>query len=327
MAILVTGGAGYIGSATVEYLLAHGEKVVVLDDLARGHRKSIDPAVPFFQGNVGDRNLVKEIVAKHSVDACIHFAAMAYVGESVEKPALYFENNVIQGIEFLGALREMNVNHFVFSSTCATYGEPDAVPIAESTRQWPSNPYGWSKLFMERILAAYDVAYGLKFFSLRYFNAAGATDRCGEHHEPESHLIPNVLAAAAGKRADVSVFGSDYPTEDGTAVRDYIHILDLADAHLRALQYLRAGKPSDFANLGTGHGFSILQLIETAKKVTGKPITVKLGPRRPGDPPRLVANAAKAKSVLGWEPKHSNLVSIIRSAWNWHQKFPRGYNS
>lgn len=324
MPILVTGGAGYIGSVTVELLRAKGETVVVLDDLFRGHRESIGSDVPFYQGKVGDRELVGRITKKHGIDECIHFAALAYVGESVENPALYFENNVEQGVAFMGELKRAGVQRIVFSSTCATYGEPKRVPITEQEPQWPANPYGWSKLLMERLLASYDRAYGLKFMSLRYFNAAGATANCGEHHEPESHLIPNVLSAAAGERPDVAVFGSDYPTPDGTPIRDYVHVADLADAHIRALGHLRKGEASDFLNLGTGDGYSVLEIIEKAQEITGRQVRKRIGPRRPGDPPRLVADSARAKQVLGWTPA-SNLESIIRSAWEWKQRHPRGY--
>jgi UDP-glucose 4-epimerase len=317
LTILVTGGAGYIGSATVERLQAKGERVVVLDDLFRGHRGAVDKHVPFYHGSVGDRRLVERIAADHQVSECVHFAALAYVGESVLEPAKYFENNVEQGIALIGALMTAGVRRIVFSSTCATYGEPTQVPIAESCPQWPVNPYGWSKLTMERLLASYDAAYGLKSISLRYFNAAGATERCGELHEPESHLVPNVLKAAAGELPHVSVFGTDYPTPDGTAIRDYVHIADLAEAHILALEHLRSGGESDCLNLGTGSGYSVMEVIETARKVTGKPIATKIEGRRAGDPPKLVADASKAKKLLGWVPKMSELSTIVRSQWEW----------
>lgn len=326
MAILVTGGAGYIGSVTVELLRAKGEKVVVLDDLFRGHRESLAADQAFYQGKVGDRDLVARIAKKHRIDECIHFAALAYVGESVENPALYFENNVEQGVAFTGALERAGVRRIVFSSTCATYGEPKRVPITEQESQWPANPYGWSKLLMERLLASYDRAYGVKFVSLRYFNAAGATANCGEHHEPESHLIPNVLSAAVGERPDVAVFGNDYPTPDGTPIRDYVHVADLADAHIRALEHLRKGGASHFLNLGTGDGNSVLEVIEAARKITGRPIRVRIEGRRPGDPTRLVADSTRAEQVLRWTPA-SDLNSIIRSAWEWKQRHPRGYGA
>jgi len=327
MAILVTGGAGYIGSVTVEKLQAAGESVVVLDDLARGHREAVTRETPFYQGRVGDRALIAKIAAEHKLESCVHFAALAYVGESVQSPEKYFENNVEQGIAFIGALLSAGVRRIVFSSTCATYGEPDRIPISEQCPQWPKNPYGWSKLLMERLFDSYDTAHGLKFASLRYFNAAGATQRCGEHHEPETHLIPIVLEAAAGERSEVPVFGSDYPTPDGTAIRDYVHVADLADAHIRALEHLRKGGKSDFVNLGTGDGYSVLEVIETARRVTGGEIRVRKEARRAGDPARLVADAAKARSVLGWAPAMSDLSSIIRSAWEWKKRHPRGYDS
>jgi UDP-glucose 4-epimerase len=325
MSILVTGGAGYIGSVTVELLRARGYEVVVLDDLFRGHREAVDPAVPLYQGAIGDVALVRKIVAEHQVDACVHFAALAYVGESVEDPRRYFENNVSQGIALLGALVDANVKRVVFSSTCATYGEPEAVPIAEDHPQRPANPYGFSKLVFEKALAAYDAAYGLRHVALRYFNASGATLTRGEHHEPESHLIPIVLEVATGQRAHVAVFGNDYPTPDGTAIRDYIHISDLATAHILAVEHLARGGASDAFNLGTGHGFSVLEVIETTRRVTGQPIEARFATRRPGDPARLVAQAEKARKVLGWAPEQGDLAAIIESAWRWKQKRPRGY--
>jgi UDP-glucose 4-epimerase len=326
MAILVTGGAGYIGSVTVELLRARGETVVVLDDLFRGHRESLPPDLPFYQGKVGDRELIARIARDHEIESCVHFAALAYVGESVEKPAIYFENNVEQGIALMGSLGRAAVRRIVFSSTAATYGEPESIPIAEQAPQWPTNPYGWSKLFIERLLASYDSSYEMKFVSLRYFNAAGATSLCGEDHEPETHLIPNVLAAAAGERAEVAVFGNTYPTPDGTPIRDYVHVADLADAHIRALDHLRNNGNSNFLNLGTGHGYSVLELIEMARKVTGRQVRVKMEGPRAGDPARLVADPTRAKQVLGWSPT-SNLESIIRSAWDWKRKHPHGYAS
>jgi UDP-glucose 4-epimerase len=276
---------------------------------------------------VGDGKLVERIAREHKIDSCIHFAAFAYVGESSAEPARYFQNNVEQGIALLGALLEAGVRRFVFSSTCATYGEPQQVPIPEEHPQKPTNPYGWSKLFVERILESYDQAYDLKFVALRYFNAAGATVRLGEHHEPESHLIPNVLAAAQGKLPAVSVFGDDYPTTDGTAIRDYIHVSDLAAAHILALDYLRGGGESERINLGNGTGYSVLEVIETARRVTQQPIDIKLEPRRPGDPSHLVANANKAHSVLGWQPEYAELDTIIRTAWEWRIAHPHGYGS
>ncbi len=325
MTVLVTGGAGYIGSVTVERLRAKGEHVVVLDDLGRGHRSAVNRDVPFYHGRVGDRALVARIASDHKIESCIHFAALAYVGESVAEPAKYFENNVEQGVALIGTLVANGVRRVVFSSTCATYGEPQQIPIPESSPQWPVNPYGWSKLLMERLLASYDAAYGLKSVSLRYFNAAGASAQCGEDHEPESHLIPNVLKAASGEKAEVSVYGTDYPTPDGTAIRDYVHVADLAEAHILALEHLRRGGESDFLNLGTGHGYSVMEVIECARQVTGQPITTRVEGPRAGDPPRLVADARKAEQVLGWKPVMSDLPSILRSQLEWQENHPRGF--
>ena len=327
MAVLVTGGAGYIGSAFVEQLLAAGEEVVVLDDLSRGHRAAVHPKAAFYEGRTGDRALVGRIAAEHRLDACAHFAAFAYVGESVAEPARYFDNNFTQAQVLFESLAATGVKRVVFSSTCATYGVPTEVPIPESHPQWPINPYGWSKLFVERLLESFDRAHGLKFVALRYFNAAGATARSGEHHDPETHLIPLVLAAAAGRRSKVSVFGSDYDTPDGTAIRDYIHIEDLGEAHLLALAHLRRGGTSQFLNLGNGTGYSVLEVIEAAHRVTGRAVPFDLAPRREGDPPRLVGDASRARAVLGWSPRQPSLEAIIRSAWEWMQVRPEGYAS
>ncbi len=325
MTILVTGGTGFIGSATVERLRAKGEHVVVLDDLVHGHRAALDGEVPLYEGCVGDRSLVERITREHKIEACIHFAALTSVGESVTDPRKYFENNVAQSIAFIGALVAAGVRRVVLSSTAAVYGEPKQVPIPESSSLWPVNPYGWSKLLMERVLASYDGAYGLKSVSLRYFNAAGATERFGEDHDPETHLVPNVLKAASGEKAEVSVFGTNYPTPDGTPIRDYVHVADLAEAHSRALEHLRRGGDSDFLNLGSGRGYSVMEVIECARQVTGRPIPTRIEGPRAGDPPRLVADARKADKVLGWKTATSDLPSILRSQWEWLQKHPRGY--
>jgi UDP-glucose 4-epimerase len=322
--ILVTGGAGYIGSVAVERLRAKEEDVVVLDDLARGHRESLDKDVPFYEGRVGNRDLIARIAKEHEIEACLHFAALAYVGESVADPARYFQNNVEEGVALMGALLKAGVDRVVFSSTCATYGQPEQMPISELCPQWPKNPYGWSKLTMERLLESYDQAYGLKFVALRYFNAAGATALRGEHHEPESHLVPNVLSAASGEIAEVAVFGSNYPTPDGTCIRDYVHVADLADAHIQALFHLRRGGPSEYINLGTGHGYSVLEVIRAAETVTGRTVRVRMDGPRPGDPARLVADAKKACDVLGWKPTF-DLSAILRSQWEWQRKHPKGY--
>jgi UDP-glucose 4-epimerase len=325
MSVLVTGGAGYIGSAFVEQLLDAGEAVVVLDDLSRGYRPAVDPRATFCQGRTGDRELVARVVHEHAVSACAHFAAYAYVGESVSEPARYYDNNFTQAAVLFETLVQQGVKHVVFSSTCATYGVPRQVPIPEDHPQWPINPYGWSKLFVERLLADFDRAYGLRFVALRYFNAAGASGRCGEAHAPETHLIPLVLAVAAGRRKSVAVYGRDYETPDGTAIRDYIHVLDLGQAHLLALAHLRGGGASQFLNLGNGLGYSVLEVIAAAKRVTGRDVAYELGPRREGDPPRLVGDATKARQLLGWAPKRPGLEDIIRSAWEWMQAHPNDY--
>jgi UDP-glucose 4-epimerase len=324
MAILITGGAGYIGSVTTELLRARGEQVIVLDNLSRGYRVAVATEVPFYEGNVGDRELVTRIVSEHDIDACVHFAAFAYVGESVIQPAVYYENNVEQGVRLLGALVGAGVRRVVFSSTCATYGEPQRIPIDETHQQLPTNPYGWSKLFVERIMADYDRAYDLRFVALRYFNASGATQERGERHEPETHLIPLVLKAALGEIERVTIFGNDYPTTDGTCVRDYIHVSDLAAAHALSLEYLRSGNVSTAINLGNGQGYSVLEVIEAARQVTGKDIAVEMQGRRPGDPSHLVADAARAHTVLGWQPQQPGLDAIIGSAWEWHSQRLQG---
>jgi UDP-glucose 4-epimerase len=325
MTILVTGGTGYIGSATVERLRARGEHVVVLDDLVHGHRGALDGDVLLYHGRVGDRSLVERISREHKIEACVHFAALTSVGESVIDPQKYFANNVEQGIALMGALVAAGVRRVVLSSTAAVYGEPKQIPIPESSTLWPVNPYGWSKLFMERLLASFDGAYGLKSVSLRYFNAAGATGRCGEDHDPETHLVPNVLKAATGEKPEVAVFGTNYPTPDGTPIRDYVHVADLAEAHSRALEHLRSGGESDFLNLGSGRGYSVMEVIECARQVTGRPIPTRIEGPRAGDPPRLVADARKAEQVLGWKAAVSDLSSILGSQWQWLQKHPRGY--
>lgn len=325
MAVLVTGGAGYIGSVTVELLRAQGEQVIILDNLSRGYRRAVPADAVFYEGSLGNRALIKQITEAHSIEACVHFAALAYVGESVERPARYYENNVGQGIELLGALREAGTRQFIFSSTCATYGEPQYMPLDEQHPQRPVNPYGWSKFVLERVLESYDRAYGMKFVALRYFNAAGATETLGETHQPETHLIPIVLEVAEGKRPHVPVFGGDYPTPDGTAVRDYIHVTDLGTAHLLALKHLRGGGQSEFINLGNGTGYSVLEVIEAARQVTGREINMHIEPRRAGDPAHLIAKADRARDVLGWQPAHPDLADIIGSAWRWRQAHPNGY--
>ncbi len=325
MAILVTGGAGYIGSVAVEDLNKQGEIVVVLDNLVYGHRQAVAEHISFYEGEIGDKNLVEKIISEHEIEACMHFSAFAYVGESVEKPQIYYENNFVQTLRLLDVLIKNDVKNFVFSSTCATYGEPQYVPINEQHPQSPTSPYGWSKFMVERALTDYGAAYGLKFVALRYFNACGASAKYGEHHAPETHLIPLVLFAAQGKREDISIFGDDYSTPDGTAVRDYIHISDLSQAHLLALKHLRKGGNSEFINLGNGSGYSVKEVIEAARRVTGKNIETRIAPRRAGDPSKLVADAKKAREVLGWNPQFPEIEKIIESAWQWHQANPNGY--
>jgi len=317
MAILVTGGAGYIGSVTVERLRTKGESVVVLDDLARGHRESLDGDVPLYVGKAGDRELVARIAKEHQIESCIHFAALAFVGESVEKPAMYFENNVEQGVALFGALERAGVRRVVLSSTAAVYGEPERMPIGEQSLKWPTNPYGWSKLFLEQLLRSYDTAYGMKFMALRYFNAAGATEHHGEHHDPESHLIPNVLTAAAGDKQEISVLGDKYPTPDGTAIRDYIHVNDLAEAHVLGLEHLHGGKSAEL-NLGTGKGNSVREVISTIERISGREVPKRVSPRRPGDPAKLVADPTRAEKLLSWNATRS-LEDIVSTAWKWSQ--------
>ncbi|MCA1623709.1 MAG: UDP-glucose 4-epimerase GalE [Acidobacteria bacterium] len=326
MAILVTGGAGYIGSVVVEDLIEQGEKPVVLDNLVYGHRKAIDESVAFYEGDIGDKDLVSRIVREHDVESCMHFSAFAFVGESVEKPQIYYGNNFVQTLHLLDVLIENNIKKIIFSSTCATYGEPQYVPIDEKHPQFPTSPYGWSKFMVERALIDYNAAYGLKYVAPRYFNACGATEKNGEHHEPETHLIPLILQVAQGKRDSISIFGDDYSTPDGTAIRDYIHVSDLSQAHILALEYLRKGGDSQFVNLGIGGGYSVAEVIEVARKVTGKNIEAKIAPRRPGDPSHLVADAKKAREVLGWNPQFPEIEAIIESAWAWHQSHPNGYD-
>jgi UDP-glucose 4-epimerase len=325
MAILVTGGAGYIGSATVELLREAGETVIVIDNLSRGHREAVNESVPFYEGDIGDSSFVSRICRENRVTACVHFAAYAYVGESVENPGLYYRNNVSHTMGLLDGLRDGGADQIVFSSTCATYGEPVRVPLDEEHPQSPASPYGWSKFMVERILEDYEVAYGLRHVALRYFNASGAYGRLGEDHQPESHLIPLVLQVALDQRNDIAVFGSDYPTPDGTAIRDYIHIADLGQAHIQALKYLNDSGASTKINLGNGSGYSVLEVIETARRITGHEIPARMEPRRAGDPSRLIAVADKAKDLLGWNPQYPELEEIIQSAWDWHQAHPKGY--
>jgi UDP-glucose 4-epimerase len=320
--ILVTGGAGYIGSVCVEDLLNRGHDVTVFDNLTEGHRKAVDQRAKFVQGDLADKIGVSQVIGTEQPAAVMHFAAKALVGESMQNPSKYFFNNVSCGLNLLDAMVEHGVKRFVFSSTCATYGIPGAIPIDELAPQKPVNPYGESKLIFEKILRWYDQIHGLVFAALRYFNAAGATEAFGEDHRIETHLIPCVLQVPLGKREHAQVFGTDYPTPDGSCIRDYIHVTDLAQAHALALEV----KESDFFNLGIGGGVSVLEVIEACRKVTGKDIPIVNQPRRPGDPPRLIASAQKAREVLGWRPQFEQITDIVSSAWNWHLQHPKGYN-
>lgn len=321
MNVFVAGGAGYIGSACVEELLNAGHQVTVFDNLSEGHRSAIDPRAQFVRGCLSDRDLVVKSVGQAKAEAVIHFAASALVGESMTDPAKYFRNNVSNGLNLLEAAKENSVRKFVFSSTCATYGVPERMPMDETLPQSPVNPYGESKLMFEKMLLWFERLHGLEFVAFRYFNAAGATERFGEDHRIETHLIPNVLRVALGQREQCDIFGTDYPTPDGTCIRDYIHILDLAQAHILALQPGKRG----FFNLGNGEGYSVREVIDTCQRVSGKPIKTEEKPRRPGDPPRLVAAADKARSELGWSPQYPKLEQIVSSAWAWHVKHPQGY--
>lgn len=326
MSILVTGGAGYIGSHCVAALLERGEDVVVADNLITGHRAALKGG-RFYQGDVADRAFLDRLFTQEDIEAVIHFAAFSLVGESVQKPEKYFRNNVTAGLSLIEAMVDHHIPYLVFSSTAATYGEPDYTPIDEDHPQKPTNPYGESKRIVESMLRWSDNAHGLKFVPLRYFNVAGAwhDGSIGEDHRPETHLIPMVLKAAQGKVDSLKLFGTDYPTPDGTCVRDYIHVEDLIAAHFLALDYLRAGNPSTPFNLGNGQGFSNRQIIEAARRVTGAPIPVVEAERRAGDPAVLVASSKKAMEVLGWKPKYTNVEDIIASAWRWHTGHPDGY--
>ena len=322
--ILVTGGAGYIGSHTVYALKKSGYKVIVLDNLVYGHRDLVESVlkVELIEGDTSDRQLLDELFSSRDITAVMHFSAYAYVGESVKDPAKYYRNNVIGTLVLLEAMLAASVKQFVFSSTCATYGVPKTVPIPEDHPQNPINPYGESKLMVEKILSDFNNAYDLRSVRFRYFNAAGAdpSGLLGEDHNPETHLIPLVLQTALGKRESISIFGTDYPTSDGTCVRDYIHVNDLADAHVLGLEYLLKGGDSAVFNLGNGNGFSVKEVIQAAEQVTGKNIKAIECDRRPGDPPALIGTSGRARQILGWEPKYSNIQDIIAHAWNWHQK-------
>ena len=321
MKILVVGGAGYIGSVCAELLLDQGHGVTIFDNLSEGHRRALDPRAAFVEGDLVDRQLIEKTLAKQQPDAVMHFAANALVGESMQNPSKYFRNNIANGLNLLDAMISAGVEKIIFSSTCAIFGPPERVPIDETMTPRPINPYGESKLAFEKILRWYGEIHGLKFVSLRYFNAAGASAKFGEDHRVETHLIPNVLKVALGQKPNVEIFGTDYETPDGTCIRDYIHIVDLARAHILALNATKG----DFYNLGTGGGASVRDVIDSCRKITGRNIDIVEKPRRPGDPPRLIASSEKIKRELGWQPQFQSLDAIIESAWKWHQKFPRGY--
>ena len=325
MRILVTGGAGYIGSHTVRLLLARGHDVTVLDSLVYGHRQAV-PADRLVVGDLADTAKLDQLLADRRTEAVVHFAAFAYVGESVKDPAKYYSNNLLNSLALLDACRRRGVQRFVFSSTCATYGNPAAVPITEDEKQLPINPYGNTKLAFERALADYAAAYPFGYCALRYFNAAGASPdgTIGEDHDPETHLIPLVFQAAMGKRPHIEIFGTDYPTPDGTCIRDYIHVDDLAEAHILALDKLGPGVQLKY-NVGVGRGFSVREVIRTAEAVSWQKVPVKEGPRRAGDPAELVADAGKIRRELGWSPKYADLRPIVETAWNWHRTHPDGY--
>lgn len=325
MRILVTGGAGYIGSVVTEELLKDGHHVVVYDNLSKGHRRAVIDGAHFVAGDLHDDALLRTTLSEQQIDAVVHMAAFSLVGESCVKPEKYYNNNVVGSLTLLDAMVETGVKKIVFSSTAATYGEPESQPINETAPTAPTNPYGETKLTFEKALNWYDSAHGVRYASLRYFNAAGASENCGEDHDPESHLIPIALQVAAGKREKVEIFGDDYPTPDGTCIRDYIHVIDLARAHILALESLDKG--SRVFNLGCGGaGYSVREVIEAVREVTGKEVATSIGARRAGDPAVLIASSEKIKSELGWQPQYQDLKLIVESAWKWMQAHPDGYS-
>ncbi|MEA3365159.1 MAG: UDP-glucose 4-epimerase GalE [Candidatus Hydrogenedentes bacterium] len=325
MAVLVTGGAGYIGSVATEMLLETGEDVIVLDNLSRGHRAAVEPAAEFIKGDTRDRTLLEGLFTRHDIDTIMHFAAFALVSESVQQPAIYFDNNVSGSRTLLDAALGGGVKHFIFSSTCATYGFPERVPITEDLPANPINPYGLSKRMVEQILEWYAKTYDFRYVALRYFNACGGTEKHGEHHDPETHLIPNVFNAILGDGDPLKVFGDDYDTPDGTCIRDYVHVVDLIDAHIKAANYLRNGGSSDCFNLGTETGNSVLEVIRTVEAVTNRRVPYEIAGRRPGDADKLVASSAKARDRLGWQPAKRDIRVVVEDAWRWHQAHPNGY--
>ena len=327
MSILILGGAGYIGSHAVYQLINQKLDVIIIDNLQTGNRKAIHPDATFYEGDIRDIEFMRAVFETESIDAVVHFAANSLVGESMEKPLEYFDNNVYGTQVLLKVMNEFGVKKIVFSSTAATYGEPDTIPITEEVKTNPTNAYGETKLAMEKMMKWCDQAYGIQYVSLRYFNVAGAreTGEIGEDHRPETHLVPIILEVALGKRPHITVFGEDYDTPDGTCIRDYVHVEDLINAHLLALNYLNNGGKSDIFNLGSNQGFSVKEMIDAARKVTGKEIPEKIGERRAGDPSTLVASSEKASTVLGWKPTRTSVEKIIQDAWNWHVSNPNGY--
>ena len=329
MKILVLGGAGYIGSHTVYELIDNGEDVVIIDNLLTGHEEAVHPKARFYKGDIRDKEFLDSVFKKEKIDAVIHFAASSLVGESMEKPLKYYDNNLCGTKILLDSMVEHGIDKIVFSSTAAVYGEPERIPILETDKTEPTNTYGETKLSMEKMFKWVGKAHGLRYVSLRYFNACGAhvSGKIGEDHNPESHLIPLILQVPNGKREFISIFGEDYQTKDGTCIRDYIHVTDLAQAHILAVKYLQNGGKSDIFNLGNGIGFSVKEVIETARKVTQIAIPAKVTPRRAGDPAKLIASSDKAKKVLGWKPQHAELDEIISTAWNWHKNHPDGFKN
>lgn len=328
MAILVLGGAGYIGSHTVYELIDKGEQVVIADSLQTGHIEAVHPKAKFYKGDIRNKSFLDALFGNEKIDSVIHFAANSLVGESMTDPLKYYDNNLYGTMVLLESMVKNGVNKIVFSSTAATYGDPESIPIKECDRKEPTNTYGETKLAMEKMMKWVSNAHDLKFVSLRYFNACGAhlSGEIGEDHNPETHLIPLILQVPNGQREHIGIFGDDYETPDGTCIRDYIHVTDLADAHILAVEYLQKGNNSDIFNLGNGIGFSVKEVVETARKVTGHPIPAVISPRRAGDPAQLIASSEKAKKILGWNPQHEDLNEIIASAWKWHQKHPDGFN-
>ena len=328
MAVLICGGAGYIGSHNVRAFAQKGEEVIVVDNLETGHRASVPEGIKFYHADIRDSGALDKVFAENSIEAVIHFCAYSLVGESMEKPLKYFDNNVGGMISLLEAMHKHKVKRIIFSSTAATYGEPKKVPILETDPTIPTNPYGESKRIMEKMMNWVSRLHDIRYVSLRYFNVAGAwhDGSIGEDHHPESHLVPLILQVPLGKRDHITIYGDDYPTQDGTCIRDYIHTEDLARAHILALEYLRNGGQSDIFNLGSGDGYSVMEMITAARKVTGHPIPAQVGTRRPGDPAKLVADSSKAQEILKWKPEITRMEDIIATAWKWHSSHPNGYN-